>query len=54
MRQLTDPEAKLLLLGVAEDCDNLAVWTEEQKEPAPQQGSPDRSRAYIRSLSQIF
>ena len=32
---LTDPEAKRAMLGVAEDCDNLAVLTEEQKEPAP-------------------
>jgi len=32
---MTDPEAKRAMLGVAEDCDNLAVLTEEQKEPAP-------------------
>ena len=31
---LTDPEAKRAMLGVAEDCENLAVWAEEQKGPA--------------------
>ena len=31
---LTDPEAKRAMLGVAEDCEKLAVWAEEQKGPA--------------------
>jgi len=33
---LTDPEAKRAMLGVAEDCEKLAVWAEEEpKRPAP-------------------
>ena len=31
---LTDPEAKRAMLGVAEDCEKLAIWAEEQKGPA--------------------
>jgi hypothetical protein len=33
--RLTHPQAKRLMLGVAEDCEKLAVWAEEQKGPGP-------------------
>jgi hypothetical protein len=32
---LTDAGAKRLMLGVAVDCEKLAIWAEEQNEPAP-------------------
>jgi len=34
-QRLTDPEAKRVMLSVAEDCEWLAAWADEPKAPAP-------------------